>query len=171
MSQMRSARKFYILAPLFTILFSACSQPTPQPVTIPLELSDYAFTPATFEVQVGQQVTLEMVNHGALPHELMIGREVVYENDRPNGYRYDLFAETGASPAVMNMEEHQSHIMQDEHGHGSQSFMVTLPEGGHSMTVTFLVTEQMIGEWELGCFEQDGVHYEAGMNGRLVVKP
>jgi uncharacterized cupredoxin-like copper-binding protein len=29
----------------------------------------------------------------------------------------------------------------------------------------------MVGEWEMGCFEQDGVHYDAGMKGTLVVNP
>lgn len=32
------------------------------------------------------------------------------------------------------------------------------------------VTEDMIGEWEVGCFLQDGVHYDAGMHGTLIVR-
>jgi uncharacterized cupredoxin-like copper-binding protein len=29
----------------------------------------------------------------------------------------------------------------------------------------------MVGEWEIGCFSQDGVHYDAGMKGTFVVSP
>jgi len=35
--------------------------------------------------------------------------------------------------------------------------------------MTLTVTEEMVGEWEFGCFEQDGVHYTAGMKGMMVV--
>jgi hypothetical protein len=28
-----------------------------------------------------------------------------------------------------------------------------------------IVTEEMIGEWEMGCFSLDGVHYTSGMVG------
>jgi hypothetical protein len=27
----------------------------------------------------------------------------------------------------------------------------------------------MLGDWEMGCFEQDGVHYDAGMIGAVSV--
>ena len=36
-------------------------------------------------------------------------------------------------------------------------------------TVSFIVTEEMLGEWEMGCFELDGVHYDSGMIGTFVV--
>jgi uncharacterized cupredoxin-like copper-binding protein len=29
----------------------------------------------------------------------------------------------------------------------------------------------MVGEWEIGCFEQEGVHYDAGMHGPLTIQP
>jgi uncharacterized cupredoxin-like copper-binding protein len=37
--------------------------------------------------------------------------------------------------------------------------------------LTFNVTEGMVGDWEMGCFEQDGVHYDAGMKGPVTVVP
>jgi uncharacterized cupredoxin-like copper-binding protein len=37
--------------------------------------------------------------------------------------------------------------------------------------VKFTVTKDMVGEWEMGCFAQEGVHYTAGMVGKLVVAP
>jgi hypothetical protein len=32
------------------------------------------------------------------------------------------------------------------------------------------VTEEMLGVWEMGCFEQDGVHYSSGMVGTITVR-
>jgi uncharacterized cupredoxin-like copper-binding protein len=46
--------------------------------------------------------------------------------------------------------------------------MVVVPVGGTAI-VKFTVTEGMVGEWEMGCFEQDGVHYDAGMKGPVTV--
>jgi hypothetical protein len=53
-----------------------------------------------------------------------------------------------------------------EEGHAG--FMVVLGAGGRG-TMTFNVTEGMVGEWEIGCFEQIGVHYDAGMHGPVKV--
>jgi hypothetical protein len=53
---------------------------------------------------------------------------------------------------------------------GHTGFMVVLPIGAQA-TVTFEVTEGMVGDWEMGCFEQDGVHYDAGMKGPVSVIP
>jgi hypothetical protein len=37
--------------------------------------------------------------------------------------------------------------------------------------VTFTVTEEMVGEWEIGCFLLEGVHYDSGMVGKFIVSP
>jgi hypothetical protein len=29
----------------------------------------------------------------------------------------------------------------------------------------------MVGEWEIGCFSLDGVHYTSGMKGTIIVNP
>jgi hypothetical protein len=49
--------------------------------------------------------------------------------------------------------------------------MVVLAKTGNEATITFTATEEMLGEWEIGCFSQEGVHYVAGMNGKFVVSP
>ncbi|MBC8507354.1 MAG: cupredoxin domain-containing protein [Anaerolineales bacterium] len=65
--------------------------------------------------------------------------------------------------------------MEDDHEEGEDDhmahdgFMVFLPAGNDTATISFTVTEEMVGEWEIGCFELDGVHYDAGMVGKLVV--
>lgn len=163
-----------VLAGIALATAACSSQPAApaEPVSFRIEMSDYAFNPAEIEVKVGQQVTLELVNNGALVHELMIGREVMVMDNRPSGFQTDFFESAKVEPEVVfasaSGEEH-SHDMQHESGHSG--FMVALDQGGEQATVTFTVTKDMVGEWEMGCFEQEGVHHTAGMKGKLVVKP
>jgi hypothetical protein len=49
--------------------------------------------------------------------------------------------------------------------------MVTVPENAGEATVTFVVTEEMVGEWEMGCFLDSGSHLQQGMTGKVVVTP
>ncbi len=71
-------------------------------------------------------------------------------------------------------EEHNDGGMDAEHGGDDHTgFMVMLPAGDMpaEATLTFTVTEDMIGTWEMGCFQEDGQHYDDGMVGTIVVKP
>jgi hypothetical protein len=47
--------------------------------------------------------------------------------------------------------------------------MVEIPVGEDTYTMKFTVTEDMGGDWEIGCFELEGVHYTSGMVGSLAV--
>ena len=148
---------------------SAPSSQNPEPVKYTIEMTDFAYTPSEIQAKVGQEVTIELVNKGALTHELMIGRTVKMHNGRPDGFEQDLFETANVEPVVTGgMKEGMdmgSGGMQDEH----TGFMVTVPQGDEKATVKFTATKDMVGEWELGCFQQDGVHYDAGMKGKLVV--
>jgi plastocyanin len=166
-----------ILLLILAVLISACAGSTPEPVaqlepvSYTVEMTEYAFSPERIEVKVGQEVTLELVNLGLISHELMIGQEVARSNNRPNGFHKDLFEKAHVEPMIMGGATAGGHAS-DGHGEDhSGSFMVVLPETGDQASMTFTVTEDMVGEWELGCFEQDGVHYDAGMKGTLVVLP
>jgi len=136
----------------------------PQPVSFTIEMGEYTFTPANLELKVGQEVTLKLVNKGQLQHEIMFGREVMKNNNRPAGYQVDMFATGGVEPVVTQS------IPSEEEMAGHGGFMVILPIGADA-SMTFTVTKEMVGEWEMGCFEQDGVHYDAGMKGSVSVKP
>lgn len=162
---MKRSLVFGFLTALFALLLAACGAPTPEPVTITMNMSEYAFDPNTIEVKVGQQVTLEMVNQGLLAHEIMFGRDVMMMNNRPSGYQMDMFAAAGIEPEVVMHQEEAMH--EEEEGHSG--FMVVLPASGDEATLTFTVTKDMLGEWEIGCFEQEGVHYDAGMKGKFIV--
>ncbi len=172
------------------VVIAACGgSATPEPVEITIEMSEYAYNPSTIELKVGQQVTLNLVNSGALEHEIMFGREVVKMNNRPNGFETDFFEAAGVEPVVKeeaaHMEEGDEHAdeheaehedeheaeHEDEHEaeHAHEGFMVSVPAEGHTSTMEFTVTRDMVGEWEIGCFLEDGVHYDSGMIGTLIV--
>jgi len=171
---MRSVYIFLITI-LTILLLAACGgSATPEPVNLTIELSEYAFSPDQIELQVGQEVTFTIVNMGALEHEIMFGRDVMMNEGRPSGYMVDLFENAHVEPHVVMVsgmemaDEHQD--QEDDHaGNEHTGFMVFLPAGDDQATMTFTVTEEMVGEWEIGCFELDGVHYDAGMIGTLVV--
>jgi len=156
----------FSLTSLVVLLLAACSSgPKPQEVTI--EMSEFAFTPDTLELQVGQEVTIHLINKGALDHEFMLGRDVMMMDGNPGGFNQNLFTE---DPMVMGGE--------DDHGDSGMAmggmdhgFMVSVGAGTPEQTIQFTVTEDMVGEWEMACFLDGGVHYNSGMHGTVVVKP
>lgn len=160
-------RKILYLAWVIVLALAGCApKPPPEPVAFTIEMTEYAFTPDTIRVSVGQEVTLTLVNKGVLLHEIMFGKNMETVNNRPSGYAEDLFASAGVEPEVSGgvVEEGEAH----EHGHAG--FMLVLPNSGDQATLKFVVSEEMVGTWEIGCFEQDGVHYDAGMKGKLIVE-
>jgi len=167
------------LVPMVVACGGQAQPSSPEPVTFSINMEEYKYEPDTIQVKVGQEVTLKLVNNGTLAHELMIGRDVAMTTDgRPNGYSVDLFESTNVEPMIMaetmEMEgdamedETMDHgAMEDEHQH--MGTMVTVKNTGEEASITFVVTEDMVGEWEMGCFELNGVHYDAGMKGTLMV--
>jgi uncharacterized cupredoxin-like copper-binding protein len=156
----------YMVLSMIALLLVACGGGSkPPPVSFTIEMREYTFTPANLELNVGQEVTLKLVNKGQLQHEILFGREVFMDNNRPAGYQVDMFATGGVEPAVT-----QSILPEKEEGMGHGNFMVILPVKADA-SMTFSVTKEMVGEWEIGCFEQDGVHFDAGMKGTVSVKP
>ena len=156
---------FPIFVVLFTIVFAGCSS-SPSPAEFTIEMTEFAYTPETIEVQVGQKVVLHLANEGALAHEWMIGQNVMMMEGTPNGFEHNMFEKQG--PEVMGGS--------DEHDMGSMGgmdhgYMVAMPIGEKDITLTFTVTEDMVGEWEIGCFSDGGSHYTQGMKGKFVVNP
>jgi len=163
---------FLVLLFLLAISLAACT-PRAEKVEYTIEMSEFAYSPDSLELKVGQEVTLILVNKGALAHELMVGRNVIMEDGKPDGHEQDMFA--GQEPTVVmgQQMEHDMGSMDNqtvEPDHGHSGFMVSVP-GQDKATLTFLVTEEMVGEWEMGCFLDSGAHYTQGMKGTLVVTP
>src|SRR3989304_2219522 len=90
-----------IVLSVIALLLVACGGGAkPQPVSFTIEMGEYTFTPANLELMVGQEVTLKLVNKGQLQHEILFGREVMKDNNRPAGYQVDKFATGGVAPVV-----------------------------------------------------------------------
>lgn len=157
-------KKVYVVGLLLVvgIILAACGGGTPEAVSYDVDMNEYSFIPAKLDFKVGQEVTLNLTNSGQLQHELMIGRDVVQMDNRPAGYQVDMFEAGGVEPQVTHVGE------PEEEGEMHSGFMVPVPMDG-SATIKFTVTEGMLGDWEMGCFEQDGVHYDAGMKGTVTV--
>lgn len=156
------------------VVLSACGPSTPGALVMDISMAEFSFTPEVIEAKVGQQVTLNLTNRGALQHEIMFGRSAMMMGGQPNGYELDMFSMAGMDPSVTfsgGMEGMEDDMMMGEAGMEHGGFAVMLPVGEQTAQMTFMVTEEMVGEWEFGCFEQDGVHYTAGMTGRMVVTP
>jgi plastocyanin len=174
-----------ILLVAVPLILAACSsQSPPEPLEMTIDMSEYAFEPADLELRVGQEVTLHLTNSGALEHEIMFGREVMMTDGMPDGYMVDMFESADVEPVVTvetsEEEDHEEdeHMegderAEDEHAeddHANSGFMVMVPVTHDIHTMNFTVTEDMVGEWEIGCFLLDGVHYNSGMVGTLIVE-
>ncbi len=182
-------RRLAVLALLAFLLAGCVSAPTPEPVTLTIEMTEYAFSPDAIELQVGQEVTFILENSGHLPHEFMIGRDVHREGLTPSGYEVDFWHTAGVMPQHTGGGELMQHT--DDHGQmppadaghaehdmgamtspeSEMPMMVYVSNGSEPATLTFTVTKEMVGDWEIGCFELNGVHYTAGMVGTLTVVP
>ncbi|HID54856.1 MAG TPA: hypothetical protein EYP41_22810 [Anaerolineae bacterium] len=97
------------------------------------------------------------------------------EGDMPAGEDMDMPAGDGDG------EEHAEEVM-GEFGpfqmplmdpHAGIMFMVDpeMVQHGEVTTITFTVPEDRVGEWELGCFQEQGQHYDDGMRAKFIVEP
>ncbi len=148
----------------FVILLAACGGGATQAVSYDIDMAEYSYSPERLNLKVGQEVTLNLSNSGQLQHAVMFGREMMNMDNRPAGYMEDMFESAGVEPEVTQDGEPEHEHEEEMHS----GFMLALPVDG-TATQKFIVTKEMLGEWEMGCFEQDGVHYDAGMIGSVSV--
>lgn len=150
---------------------------------IVITMSEFSFSPNNIEVTAGQTVTFVLVNEGDKEHEFMVGRNVNLADGAAAGFEHDFFE--GVSPmvepmdAAMNMGEMSGDAMGDEMTDDSMSmgdggdadhagFMV-LRSPAEEARITLTVPADATGEWEIGCFQEDGAHWDDGMKGTLTV--
>ncbi len=148
----------------FVIILAACGGGSTQAVSYDIDMAEYSYSPERLSLKVGQEVTLNLSSSGQLQHEVMFGREVMKMDNRPAGYTEDMFELAGVEPEVTQDGEPEHEHEEEMHS----GFMLALPVDG-TATMKFIVTKEMLGEWEMGCFELDGVHYDAGMIGSVSV--
>ncbi|MFQ5859179.1 MAG: cupredoxin domain-containing protein [Anaerolineae bacterium] len=158
-------------------------------ITMTEESSDkYLYKPDTIRVKAGQEVRITLVNKGEKDHEFMVGRNVMMMGDQPSGFMMDFFegievkAERGGQPIALSEVSGHEEAAESEHGHEAEEAeheheaemdhgtMVLVYEGDEAVTITFTVPEDKVGEWEIGCFQDDGDHWGKGMQGKLIVQ-
>ena len=81
-------------------LLAACSGSTPEPASFDVHMTEYAYQPSSISVKVGQPVTINLINDGTLAHEITFGRDVVTTDNRPTGFKTDMFESSGVEPTV-----------------------------------------------------------------------
>ncbi|MEJ2555396.1 MAG: hypothetical protein P8186_04020, partial [Anaerolineae bacterium] len=112
--------------------------------------------PEGMQMQEGEQMGESMPAEGAQPEGMsMEGMQMQEEGQMQEGARIVL---EGAHAEGMEME-------MDEH-HGG---MVMLDPGRES-TLTMTIPEDKVGTWVFGCFQEDGLHFDDGMRGLLIVE-
>ena len=72
---MRSFRFTFAFVFILLALVAAGCASGPEKVEYTIEMTDFAFTPNTLELKVGQEVTLHLKNVGALKHNFDFNHE------------------------------------------------------------------------------------------------
>ncbi len=140
--------------------------PTPSG-EITIKMSEYKFEPSSIQLKAGQQVKITFQNTGEKDHEFMVGRKLKQEGGHPAGYEENFFKGIDVKAEREGKAiDPMSLVEEEEHDFG---FMVALPSGDKPVTISFTVPADKVGEWEMGCFEDDGQHYNEGMKGKLTV--
>lgn len=160
--------------------------------TVTVNMTDFEFAPSELHFAVGTTVTIELVNDGAVDHEFMAGREVHMEDGVPHGFESDFFetvdgltvtppdaqememdemGDTGSETTMGDMSSDSTMgDMDSEDMHMDDMQVMVVREPTQTATITFTVTEASLGEWTIGCFEDHGAHWEAGMEGKIIVE-
>jgi hypothetical protein len=112
--------------------------------------------PEGMQMQEGEQMGESMPAEGAQQGDMsMEGMQMQEEGQMEEGARIVL---EGAHAEGMEME-------MDEH-HGG---MVML-DPGRETTLTMTIPEDKVGTWVFGCFQENGLHFDDGMRGLLIVE-
>lgn len=177
-----------LMATLLALLVAACGggETVADGGQVEIALAEFEFDPSEIRLTPGTTVTFVLENIGEKDHEFMIGREVHVEDGIPHGFETDFFdtvegltiepadaLETGMEG--MGDESMSTTTMGDMEGEEEMEDMedmgvMVVRAPTETATITFTVTEASIGEWEIGCFEEDGAHWDDGMKGTLIVE-
>ncbi|NKQ37166.1 MAG: hypothetical protein HF973_16315 [Chloroflexi bacterium] len=95
------------------------------------------------------------------------------EGDMPAGGEMEAGDGDGEGHAEEEMGEFGPFQMPSMEAHAGIMFMVDpqMVQSGEVTTITFTVPEDRVGEWELGCFQERGQHYDDGMRAKFIVEP
>lgn len=122
------------------LLLTACGGQSASPIEVPLQASEFAYTPATIQGQVGLPLTIQFENAGTLEHDWTV-EGLAAENIRSSGAGH-------------------------EHGGDTKAALHIGAPAGQQAALTFTPTEA--GQYEFYCSIEG--HREAGMVGTLTIE-
>jgi uncharacterized cupredoxin-like copper-binding protein len=138
-------------------------------------MDEFSFAPARMSAAEGATFTITLENNGSVPHEFMVGRDVMADG----GFEEDLLGElylsiegdgymsTLPDEKSEGEEEHdedEGSGDEPEQDHAGNTIMV---EPGGRVQVTLEMPSGGADVLEMACFIEG--HYEAGMHAELVV--
>lgn len=147
--------RIFVTIAMGLTLISCSGAPTYAPLpkdpgrVVRIDMSDFAFSPATISVKPGERITLSFRNIGGQEHEFMAGREAMASK----GFMQDWLA----------LAKTESASGEHDAGHVGEGLRV-VPRGATNVT---LVVPPEVGQFEFACFVVG--HYESGMKGTLIV--
>ena len=106
-------------------------------------------------------VGLRISNKGTIDHEIAFGREVIYEEGRPSGYRHNLF---GDIPVDVFVYPSGKKVEVETEGGVEELEM----EPGAEVWLRMTFPAEAKGEWEIACFTPG--HYEEGMRAKFIIE-
>ena len=119
----------------------------------------------------------------------MLGRNVRIVDGEPSGFEVDFFEslEPTVVPmdAAMNMGDMADGDMADgdmadgdmadgdmadgDAAHAGHTGFMVVREPSQEARVTVTIPADASGEWEFGCFQENGAHWDDGMRGKLII--
>ena len=133
---------------------------------VTIEMTESKYTPNSFQVKAGEQVTINLENKGEKEHEILFGRNVKIEEGIPAGFEEDIFDHDPSQVQASGSEGFHEGSPEEI---AEEGYHVEL-EPGATGTLVFTIPASKAGEWEIACFIDDGQHYEDGMKGTFTVQ-
>lgn len=124
--------------------------PTDPGRVVRIDMSDFAFSPASINVVPGERITLSFRNIGSQEHEFMAGHQAT----PGKGFAHD-WLDLAKADAVKGHDG----------GHSGVGLRLA-PRAAANVTI---VVPAQVGAVEFACFVVG--HYESGMKGTLIVAP
>jgi uncharacterized cupredoxin-like copper-binding protein len=154
---------FLVIASLTALGIAQEEEATPDAIKLAFTLNEMNFilegqqpnTPVVLEA--GKSYALSFENRGKLKHEVLWGRSPIKTaTGTLEDYETNLFATSEAVVASKGWEVVNAGLIE------------LVLEPGQKMEVMVTIPEEMLGEWDMGCFQPG--HYEAGMHAAITVK-
>ena len=135
-----------------------------------IKLKEYEFVPNTIRVKAGHTVKITLENVGKKDHEFIVGNNVDTSSGHPDGFLNPFLSENefnGIKAEQGGKSVPPSNLIEEEDI--AKGGIAAIDAGSPAVTVQFVVPNKP-GEWQIGCFKDNGDHWDEGMRGKLIVE-